>query len=275
MIGLDLDGTLLDSKKNVSPYTRSVLERAIEKGIIVLAATGRPLSGISEQILQIRGMQYALTTNGARVYDLVKGRWITEHPLSNKNACRALEILSKYDTLQEAYFDKEVMAGKEQLENLPHYHKNPYMWDYVRSTRTKVPSVLEWLRETKRDPDKLQSLFADMDDLSEAWAELEQVSELKLSGSLGNNIEINDARVNKGAAILELGQILGICREEIMVCGDSDNDLDMLRMAGLGVAMGNAADDIKSAADYVTGTNDEDGAAKAIIKFALKGGEIC
>lgn len=71
MIGLDLDGTLLNSKKEVTDHTKSVLEEAIAQGIIVLVATGRPLIGIPGQVRAIQGMQYALTTNGARIYDLI------------------------------------------------------------------------------------------------------------------------------------------------------------------------------------------------------------
>lgn len=66
---------------------------------------------------------------------------------------------------------------------------------------------------------------------------------------------------------MKLGQLLGIRQEEIMACGDGSNDIAMIRMAGLGVAMGNATEAVKEAADYVTETNDEDGAAKAIAKF--------
>ena len=123
--------------------------------------------------------------------------------------------------------------------------------------------------------DKIQALFADMEERDAAWKELEQQGGLALVGSLGYNIEINAAGVNKGTALVELGRILGIKREEIMACGDGDNDADMLREVGLGVAMENAIDTVKEAADYITVSNNEQGAAKAIERFALRGGELC
>ena len=92
-------------------------------------------------------------------------------------------------------------------------------------------------------------------------------------GSLGYNIEINARGVNKGTALVELGRLLGIRREEIMACGDGDNDTVMLREAGFGVAMGNAEEETKDAADYITLTNEEEGVADAIEKFVLRGGE--
>ncbi len=275
MIGLDLDGTLLNEKKELLPYTRQVLEKAIAQGIIVLVATGRPCSGIPEEVRAIQGMRYALTMNGARIYDLAQGNTLINHPLPYEAARKALEITKKYDTLQEAYIGEEVFSEEKGLRNLSKYHRNPHMWDYVRATRTPVSSMLEWYTKTQKDADKLQLLFADMDARTAAWRELEQVPELVLSGSLGNNIEINAAGVNKGVGMLELGKLLGIRREEIMACGDSDNDLDMLREVGLGVAMGNAGETVKAVADYVTETNEEEGVAKAVERFALRGGKTC
>ena len=86
------------------------------------------------------------------------------------------------------------------------------------------------------------------------------------------NLEITVGGATKGNAILHLGELLGIKREEIMVCGDSQNDMEMIKAAGLGVAMGNAAPEVKEAADYITLTNEEDGVAAAIEKFVLSDG---
>lgn len=84
-----------------------------------------------------------------------------------------------------------------------------------------------------------------------------------------NNIEVNALGVNKGIGLLKLGELLGIKREEIMACGDGMNDLEMIREAGLGVAMANAVQEVKDAADFVTDSNEKDGVAKAIEMFAL------
>ena len=270
MIGLDLDGTLLNGRKEVTDHTRKILEQAIAQGIIVLVATGRPLTGIPGQVRAIQGMQYALTTNGARIYDLLQDRTILEHPLSGEKAKKVLKITEKYDTLQEAYFDREVYAQEDQLKRISQYHKNPHMWEYVRATRTAVPTMIEWYEECGRDADKLQLMFADMQELAHARKELEEIPGLVLTGSLGNNIEINAEGIDKGIGILELGRRLGISREEIMACGDGDNDLEMLKAVGVGVAMGNADEAVKAAADYVTDTNEEEGVAKAVEKFALR-----
>ena len=181
-----------------------------------------------------------------------------------------MEITEKYDTLQEAYFDREVYAQEDQLQEIWRYHKNPHMWEYVRSTRTVVPSIVKWYGEAERDADKLQLMFADMQDIERARKELEEIPGLVLTGSLGNNIEINAQGIDKGIGMIELGHRLGIDRDEIMACGDGDNDLEMLKAVGFGVAMGNAEESVKAVADYVTDTNEEEGVAKAVEKFALR-----
>lgn len=117
MIGLDLDGTLLNSKKEVTDHTKSVLEEAIAQGIIVLVATGRPLTGIPGQVRAIQGMQYALTTNGARIYDLIHEKTILSHPVPYEKGKKALEITEsmihyKRRTLTGRYMRRKISYRK-------------------------------------------------------------------------------------------------------------------------------------------------------------------
>ena len=187
--------------------------------------------------------------------------------------------MGKYDTLLEVYFDGVGYANEDRLAQIKKYHHNPYMWEYVLKTRKPVPDIYGVMERENRAMDKAQGLFAlpcvtilvkrDMGERGRAWEELEAVGGLALVGSLGYNIEINAAGVNKGRGLLELGVLLGIRREEIMVCGDGDNDVSMLEEAGFGVAMGNAEEQVKAVADYITCSNDDEGVARAIEKFVL------
>ena len=276
MIGLDLDGTLLTDRKEFTDRSKRALRTAIDSGIVVLIATGRPLTGIPEEIRNFPGMRYALTSNGAKVMDVWENRVVDEHLLSAKLAEKALEICGKYDTLQEVYYDGVSYAPADKRDMIPRYHKNPNMWEYMRKTRTWVEDIFRMVRESDRGLDKIQTVFADMEQRTKAWQELSEVEGLELVGSLGYNIEINAAGVNKGSGLVSLGRLLGIRREEIMACGDGDNDLLMLKEVGFGVAMANAEEEVKKAADYITLSNEEDGVADAIEKFALRGGEgVC
>lgn len=276
MAGFDLDGTLLTDRKELTSRTRKALEKAIQKGVIVLVATGRPWMGVPEELQNLQGIRYALTSNGARVIDTGRNKVLFEHLLEPGPAKKALEICGKYDTLQEIYFDGQGYAQAEKMKYVERYHRNPSMWEYTRKTRIPVEDLYSLLEQENRGLDKVQALFAYMDERRRAWEELSMEEDLELVGSLGYNIEINARGVNKGTALVELGRMLGIKREEIMACGDGDNDTAMLREVGFGVAMGNAEEEIKQAADYVTLTNEDEGVAYAIEKFILGGGEgVC
>lgn len=276
MAGFDLDGTLLTDRKELTSRTRKALEKAIQKGVIVLVATGRPWMGVPEELQNLQGIRYALTSNGARVIDTGRNKVLFEHLLEPGPAKKALEICGKYDALQEIYFDGQGYAQAEKMKYVERYHRNPSMWEYTRKTRIPVEDLYSLLEQENRGLDKVQALFADMDERRRAWEELSMEEDLELVGSLGYNIEINARGVNKGTALVELGRMLGIKREEIMACGDGDNDTAMLREVGFGVAMGNAEEEIKQAADYVTLTNEDEGVAYAIEKFILGGGEgVC
>lgn len=272
MVGLDLDGTLLSEKKELLPYTMDVLRRALDAGIVVLVATGRPWMGVPEELRKFPGMRYALTSNGARIIDTDTGEILEEHLLPPELAKKTLEICGKYDTLQEVYFDGQGYAEADKMAHVEKYHRNPNMWEYFRTTRKPVEDLFGMIDRENRGLDKVQALFADMEERKKAWKDLEAVRGLELVGSLKYNIEINAAGVNKGTGLVRLGKLLGIKREEIMACGDGDNDTVMLSEVGFGVAMANAEEQVKAAADYITESNDEEGAAKAIEKFALRGG---
>ena len=272
MIGLDLDGTLFNDRKEITPRTRRALVTALSEGVTVLVATGRPWMGVPEELRNFPGMEYALTSNGARIIETRTERVLEEHLLSAEEAGKALAICRKYDTLLEIYFDGQGYAEKDKMAQVEKYHKNPHMWEYMRRTRIPVDDVAQMVRREGRGLDKVQALFADMTERAEAWKELEKESALELVGSLRYNIEINASGVNKGTGLVNLGRMLGIRREEIMACGDGDNDTVMLREVGLGVAMANAEEQVKEAADYITRSNEEDGVAEAIEKFVLRGG---
>ncbi len=270
MIGLDLDGTLLNTRKELTERSREALRKAIDQGVLVLVATGRPYTGIPEELRNFPGIRYALTSNGARILDTQTGTVLIEELLRWEDALRALQVMRKYDTLQEIYYDGQGYADRTKLEEIHRYHHNPHMWEYVQKSRIAVSDIMEVIGREKRDMDKVQGLFADMREREQAWQELAKDKRIELVGSLKYNIEINAAGVNKGKGLIKLGELLGICREEIMACGDGDNDVEMLREAGFGVAMENAEEEVKRAADYITETNDEDGVAKAIERFVLR-----
>ena len=245
MIGMDLDGTLLKTNKELTAYTKDVLKRAAEQGIIVMPATGRPFSGIPKELTGLQEIRYAVTANGARVIDMEKNEVIVEELLAYDIAEVILTIFERYDTFREIYYHGIGYASKEALIRIDKYLNIPAMADYITSTRVPVDDVRAKFEEMNQPVDKIQALFTSVEDRDAARKEIEEVSGI------------------------EIGKVLGIPREEIMAFGDGNNDLKMLKEVGTGVAMENAIPSLKEAADYVTLSNDEEGVAKFIEKYVL------
>ena len=269
MIGMDLDGTLLTTEKKLTPYTQDVLKRAIAQGIIVLPATGRPVSGVPEEIMHFPGIRYAVTTNGGRIVDVQENRTIYENLVPVDKAYAILSVFEKYDTLREIYYDGIGYSEETMLKNIHRYIEPGPMADYMVATRRPIPDVHAKFVETNRPVDKVQGIFASLADKDEALKELEKITDIEITGALSQNVEINAKDVDKGNALLRLGQILGIPGEEIMAFGDGTNDRKMLEKVGTGVAMANGVPEVKAAADYITASNDEEGVARFIEKYVL------
>ena len=268
MIGLDLDGTLLDSQKEISAYTLQVLQRAMQSGVEVVIATGRALCGVPKQVLNI-GIRYAVTANGARISDIQQDKVIYETSMDKKIAMNALHILNDYDAARELLIGGESHMELEKLRDIAAYIKSEAMAKYVRETRQEAQDLSEILENTQKSIEKVHAIFRKEEERQEAWKRIEQLEDIELCGSLGNNIEVNAKGVNKGQGLLRLGEVLGIKREEIMAVGDDLNDVEMIKTVGLGIAMENGQEQVKKYAQYVTATNDEDGVAKAITKFVF------
>ena len=270
IIGLDLDGTLLNDKKEITSRTKDVLTKAMAAGVIVLPATGRPLSGVPEELLELPGIRYALTANGARIVDTKENKILWEKLVPADISRRILKIMEDYDTLREICYEGKSFAEADNLRNIGKYITDKPMAEYVLRTRTAVPDLWDKVEKMQdRGMDKVQGVFAVHEEKQEAHARIMELGELSVSGAMGNNLEVNAPGINKGAGLLKLGELLGIEKEEIAAFGDGNNDLQMIEMAGFGVAMDNGLPEVKKIADYITDTNNEDGVAKVIERFVL------
>ena len=267
MIAFDLDGTLLTTDKRLTDETRRTLEQAAEKGILLVPATGRPLTGMPAEVLGIPGVRYAVTANGARVVSTENGKILREKLISVEKARKVLDIYGEYDTLREIYYDGQGYMEAWQMEELDHYVPDPNMAKYIRNTRKCVPDLMKKFRQENRAMDKVQAVFACAGEKEQAFHRIREIEGVVATGALSYNIEVNAGGINKGEALLWLAGELGIDREEILAFGDGANDADMIRMAGIGAAMEVSVPEVRAAADILAGSNDEDGVARAIQRF--------
>ena len=269
MIGMDLDGTLLTEDKQVTDYTRAVLLEAIRQGVVVLVATGRPLSAVPKELLTFPGMRYIVTANGARVLDLEENKVIQESTLPIATANEVLRVLKDYDVMREIFASGIGYGEREKIERVEAFFEKSSMRDYIKKSRVAVENLEATLEELNVGVDKVHAIFKDLEERREARERILQIDGLVVTGAFGNTLEINKEGTSKADSLIRLGQMLGIKREEIMTCGDGMNDFEMIEKAGFGVAMENGNPKVKEIADYVTASNEEDGVAKAIEKFVL------
>lgn len=269
LIGLDLDGTTLTTEKILTKHTKEVIEECLKKGIQVLPATGRVKAGIPSYLTEIKGMRYILTSNGASVIDLTTGESIYQRCIPWKRALELFDILENYHTYYDVYSDGKGWCEGRFYDNMDRFGVQKYIKDVVLMSRTRIENLREKISSEQLDVEKINMFFASNEDREKAYRELSKIEDIAVTFSLNNNLEINHIECNKGDALLGLGEILSIPPEQIMACGDGNNDLVMIKSVGLGVAMSNGNDKLKEAADYVTKTNDEEGVAYAIEKFCL------
>lgn len=267
MIAFDLDGTLLTTDKRLTDETRRTLEQAAKRGILLVPATGRPLTGMPAEVLGIAGVRYAITANGARVVSAEDGKILREKLISVEKARKVLDIYGEYDTLREIYYDGQGYMEARKMEQLDHYVPDPNMAKYMRNTRKCVPDLMEKFRQENRAMDKVQAVFACAGEKEQAFRRIREMEGVEATGALSYNIEVTAGGINKGEALLWLAGELGIDREEILAFGDGANDADMIRAAGIGAAMEVSVPEVRAAADILAGSNDEDGVARAIQRY--------
>lgn len=269
LIALDLDGTLLDSKKCLSRKNREALMACVGRGIEIVPCTGRIWIGVPEFIRSLPGVNYAITVNGAVVEDLGNGRTLAEKKLDWETALDLLRFAQNFNVMYDMYIDGKGYGEKRFMENMKNFGIVSALNKMINETRKPVPDLIEYLLHTARPVEKINYFFSDLEERKLVKDALEKRDDVIVSSSFSNNLELNAPGATKGDGIACLASHLGIPIEQTMGFGDGENDLSMMRIAGIGVAMANGMDAVKAAADYVTLTNDEDGVAAALEHFGI------
>lgn len=271
MIALDLDGTTL-TRGHISPRTRRALEAAIEKGVHVVIATGRVFSALPDDIFQIKGLEYVITSNGAVITELRTGSTIYENCIGAESITAIEELLQANPQFPvEVFTAGKAFIGADIYEELKNYGPaSEYISrSYTMRTRNPVENILKFMKEHGAHIENINIQFGDQNEKARMRKELEQIAGITLTSSMANNIEIGGATTSKASGLAALSGLTGVGLGDIMACGDSHNDMAMLAEAGFSVAMGNGAGEVKELADYVAPSNEEEGVADAVERFVL------
>lgn len=265
LIALDLDRTTLKSDGHISKANRQAVEYAISKGIHVCIASGRAFDTLPLEVVTIPGIEYAITSNGAAVYKIKDKKCLNSYVLKESSVAGIIKNTARYPVTYEAFIRGKAYASKEYIADPVKFGATPKAIEYVRSTRTLQEDIVSFIYEHKHELDSIDIVLDDDELKNRIIRELyEKDPDIYITSSVKQLIEISYKDAGKKSGVRFLADRLGIDRKNIAAFGDADNDCDMIEFAGAGVAMGNACDALKEAADYITLSNDDDGLAYAI-----------
>lgn len=238
LVALDMDGTLFNDDHQISNENRQAIREAQEKGLYVVLSTGRSILTCGQHADSLELTSYLVTVNGSEIWD--EKRELVERNLLNSELVQWMWELSKQHRAKFWAISTDNLWNNNMPEEI---------------------SNLEWL--------KFGFDIEDDDVRAAILKELQEKGEFELSNSTLKNIEVNPLGINKAKGLKIVCSRLGIDMKNVMAMGDSLNDIAMITEAGLGIAMGNAQETVKIAADWVTLTNNENGVAHAIRKWVL------
>ena len=273
LLALDVDGTLLDPAGELRDTVRQAVMAARQTGLRVILCTGRRFRSARPwaQTLQLDGP--IVVHNGALVKDVASAETLHCHPLPEALCRRGLAVLQQLapPLIYIDAFHEQVDILTEPMEHL-HPFQREYLQDNIPYCRFVDDLGAERLRgvvmlSIMAEADRLQALRPAVEDTLAGQGHTKMILNKNYQGHI---LEVLPATVSKWQALERLMAAEGLTADDVMAIGDDYNDLEMIRGAGLGIAMGNAVEPIRDAAGYVTGSNADDGVAQALERFVLQ-----
>lgn len=280
LIAIDMDGTLVNRQLKVTKENSKVISQAVKDGHHVVIATGRSYDEARHTLEDAELHLPLICVNGAEIRS---AEWeiLSSTPLEFSQYEEIKSILDKEDIYYELYTSKGTYTDNREkayevmkdivITSNPEATDDDVQKAALRRFRLGLVSVVGDFEKLLDQKDievyKFLAFSSDTEKLQRAFQHLQAVDDLAVSSSADNNLEITNSEAQKGVALKRFAEIKGIPLENTMAIGDNYNDVSMLEIAGFPVAMGNAVDEIKDMAAFVTKENDESGVAFAIQKF--------
>ena len=258
LLAIDLDRTTLDSTDTVPAGAMTALREAIDAGVTVAIATGRNVLAIPKALREMPGIRYAITSNGAAIFDLETLEPVFEKTIPLEQAVSLLERAG------EMGIPRSVTIGRDVIDTTPEVYRlrHTFFHDYAESLFAE--DLPAYVRERGEDVAKIHFLYMRQHDSGPVYDMLNAEENIAFTGDLTGHTEVVANYVDKGSGLARLARMLEIKKEEAAAIGDSDNDVTMLRWAGKSAAMGDAPNHVRASADFLTDDCDHDGIAKAV-----------
>lgn len=259
LIAVDIDGTLLNDRSQLSPENSAAIERLSKAGISVVPVTGRTYYEVPEAVRNCKYIRYFVYSNGSGIYDRAQG--IVYSSSMPKDMARAIfALLASYESYIEIYSGCYPHADKSKMndERLDYYHVPPAFRKIIAKSRKPVEDFDRSLADGCLKPELINAFFRNEEERAECFGKLRSLfPDLEIVSSLGNNIEIMNAETNKGTGAMKLCELMGIHANEIIAIGDSDNDIRLFEVAARRCAVSNARESLKAVATDIICSNNE------------------
>lgn len=265
LVGLDLDGTVLDDDRKVRQRTIDALRLAADHGINLAVISGRNFQAVPEEIRALPFIRYFVLCNGAGIYDRQRDVLLFQADIPLDEALALYDALDEENVYYDCYLSDGAWTPQSHYDRIDEFVPVDSHRAFLKANRKPFADFRGALRQRGKSLWKVQSIYKDTAIRDREMARLQKkFPQYTFVTSYSYNLEINMPAATKGSGLMQLTEILGLKREQVMAFGDGGNDVSMLQSAGVGVAMGNACEEVKAAANCVGPSNNEDGVAQVL-----------
>jgi len=266
LVALDLDGTLFNNNGIITDATKTAIQNAAKAGIHIIISTGRPFNGIPFEQIKDTGIRYAITANGSGIYEIDSQTSLFESCLPNEVTFPILDFLNTKEVHMDAFIDGKGVSPYKCIQTGRNLPIPKHLIRYIVDSRIRVDDLKEYLTDNHLEMQKMTINFLKAENgvlkyREEVKSFLSANPHVNCVSGGYNNLEFTRADVNKGVGLHQIAQYLHIDANQTMAIGDTENDIEILKAATVGVAMANATDAVKEIADVITLSNENDGVA--------------
>lgn len=270
LVASDLDGTLLNREKRISRENKEAIGEMASLGVHFVASSGRCLREMPCEIMENPHIHFISCSDGAVVYDKNTLSPLVKNYMPREVVSKCVDILKDYEIVSMTHVDGKLFIDENDCNHENYLYNNVTFGfeELMCSLGTRVEDCLEESRRT----DLLELFcvfFHSPDERNECIKRLLDLGDVKIASSEKNNLEIYYKKAGKGNALISLAEHLAIDIEQVIAVGDSLNDVEMVKEAGLGLAVSNATAELLEIADRVICSNEEH-AAKYILENLIK-----
>lgn len=260
-----MDGTVLTSQKKITPRTRDAINELLLRGIHVVTSTGRSLAELVDYREDFKLMNYGILISGGIVFDFFRDEPIITHAVDEDIMFKLIDFGLETRAMIHLHTLRNSIAREDDIQHMAAFGMEIYQ-DIFNRICLRVDDFKEYIRTHPNEVAKVNLYHRDRASRDKNLARMNKLN-LSISYAESNNLEAAPQGITKASGLIELCNLLKIDLAETVAIGDGFNDREIIQTAGVGVAMGNARDEIKKIADFITLDNDNDGVAVAIDKF--------